>query len=210
MKNTTSLFLTLVSYIITLATILFLLFAAMPLSLKAQTDPAAGTGMTNAAVTNAVSQATADVSQGAQAPSVRADETGIHVSGPNPADTQPPLAATLAVLIPIVGIVMGCSIPIVTVGLLLYFRHRKNQMLHETVRAMVDKGVPVPPEMFTSSENSPKRTRNDLRTGLILTGLGIGVVAFIGKAGWIVFCLGLAFLAIAWFQTKNNDQPPKS
>jgi hypothetical protein len=91
-------------------------------------------------------------------------------------------------------------------------------MLHETVRTMVDKGVPIPPEMFKSDENaSPfaggtKRPRNDLRTGLILTCLGVGIVLFIGKPGWIILFLGVAFLLIASFdkKNKNDNQPPQA
>lgn len=195
MKNTTSLFLTLISYVVTLATILFLLFAAMPAPLKAQTNLAAGTEMTNAATTNTAVPATIVAT---------------------PADAKPPLIAmlpaTLALLIPIVGIVMGCIIPIVIVGLLFYFRHRKNQMVHETVRAMVDKGVPIPPALFAAPENISKRPRNDLRTGLILTSVGIGIVLFLGKPGWIVLFLGVAFLVMAGLEkkNKNDDQPPKA
>jgi hypothetical protein len=127
------------------------------------------------------------------------------------------LTQTIAVLIPIVAIVMSCSLVIIIIGLKLYFRHRKNKMLHETVRMMVDKGVPIPPEMFRKAENESmeqdniKRPRNDLRMGLILTGIGIGIVLFIGKPGWIVLFLGVAFLVIASLDKKNksDDQPPK-
>ena len=55
MKNTSSLFLTLVSYLIMLATIFFLLFAVMPPSLKAQTN--ADMVATNTAATNIVGTA---------------------------------------------------------------------------------------------------------------------------------------------------------
>ena len=218
MKNTSSLFLTLVSYLIMLATILFLLFAVMPPSLKAQTN--AETVATNAAVTNAAAPAAIEKSQAAPAPSINIDGTGVHNGGASSGDNKVPfiatLSATLALLIPIVGIVMGCSIPIVVVALVLYFRHRKNKMLHETVRAMVEKGVPIPPEMFKHEENeSPlfaggaKRPRNDFRKGLILAGVGIGVVIVAGKAGWIVLFMGIAFLVASLFEKDKSDgQPP--
>jgi|SRR5271170_2967073 len=190
------------------ATILICTLAAAPL--RAQTNPSTETGMTNAAVTNAVSHVTAGDSQAAQSPSVRVDAPSFHINGED-------IKQSLAVMIPIIAIVMGCSIPIVIVGLQLYFRHRKNIVLHETLRTMVDKGVPIPPEIFNKTEHEfmehdkPKRPRNDLRSGLILTGIGIGTVLFIGKPGWIILFLGVAFLVIASLEKKdkNNDQPPK-
>jgi hypothetical protein len=157
--------------------------------------------MTNAAVTNTSSQAS-----GSSASSYSYDEGDDFTHG-------------IALLTPIIAIIMGCSVPIVIVGLLLYFRHRKNIMLHETLRTMVEKGVPIPPEMFQKTErgfmdhdrSGRKHPRNDLRTGLMLTGMGIGIVLFIGKPGCIILSLGVAFLVIALLEKKdrNNDQPPK-
>lgn len=220
MKNTSSLFLTLVSYLITLAAIIFLLFAIMPPSLKAQTNAdmvAVNTVATNAAVTNVAAAPAAEDQK--NVPSMNIDSQGVHIRGANLGKNQVPfiatLSATLALLIPIVGIVMGCSIPIVIVGLVFYYQHRKNQMLHETVRAMVEKGVPVPPEMFkhAGGDNRVKRPRNDLRTGLLLIGLGVGTAIFMNnKAGFVVLLLGLAFLAASFLEknNKNNQQPPKA
>jgi hypothetical protein len=114
---------------------------------------------------------------------------------------------------------MGCSIPIVIVGLQLYFRHRKNIVLHETLRVMVEKGVPIPPEMFKKPEQQSmehdksdgKRPRNDLRAGLILTGIGIGTVMLAGKAGYIILFIGVAFVVASLLEKKdkNDAQPPK-
>jgi hypothetical protein len=199
------------------ATIFICTLAAAPL--RAQTNTPAETGITNAAVTNTVSQVTADKSQATQSPSVHVNLPGIYVGGASPRDEGDSFTSTVALLIPIIAIVMGCSIPMVIVGLLLYFRHRRNKMLHETLRAMVDKGVPIPPELFQKTgdgfmeqgKSDGKHPRNDLKTGLILTGIGIGIVLFIGKPGWIVLFLGGAFLVIASLdkKDKNNDQPPK-
>ena len=162
-----------------LAAIFIFTLAAMPL--RAQTNTPAEAGMTNAAVTNTISQAPIDNSQAAQSPSVRADAPSFHMNGED-------IKQSLAVMIPIIAIVMGCSIPIVIIGLQLYFRHRKNIVLHETVRTMVEKGVPIPPEIFQKTEHvfmerdGAKRPRNDLRKGLMLIGMGIGIVMLAGRA----------------------------
>jgi beta-lactamase regulating signal transducer with metallopeptidase domain len=193
---------------ISFATISLCALAALPL--RAQTKTPTETGMTNAAVTNTISQAPINNSQAAQSPSVRVDAPPFHFNGED-------IKESLAVMIPIIAIVMGCGIPIVIVGLQLYFRHRKNIVLHETLRTMVEKGVPIPPEMFKKTErefmehDKPKSPRNDLRTGLILTCMGIGLILFIGKAGCIMLLLGVAFLVLALVdrKNKNDGQPPK-
>ena len=144
------------------------------------------------------------------------------------ADSGEPLSSLLDKLIPIVAIVMGCSIPIVVVTAILYFSHRKTKMLHETIQAMVEKGVPIPPELLAKSGGdwsrtcppgsdpfqnvfSPPPPRNDLRTGLLMTGIGIGLTIFIGDPGAIVLFLGIAFILVGIFQKKKPlpEQPPK-
>ena len=149
------------------------------------------------------------------------------VTGESASDSAAAFSSVLGMLVPIVAIVMGCSIPIIIVVAVCYFKHRKAKMLHETVRAMVEKGVPVPPEMFGRTGNGqpggPSGSnpfqdvygtpppRNDLRTGLIMTGLGVGLVIFIGKLGAIVLFLGVAFILVG-LVTKNKkqpEQPPK-
>jgi len=203
-------------------TTLSIVFATMALcalvtaTSQAQTNLPAASGMTNAAVTNTSSQASGMINAAVTNTSSQASGSSASSSSYGEGDD---FTHGIALLIPIIAIIMGCSVPIVIVGLLLYFRHRKNIMLHETLRTMVEKGVPIPPEMFQKTErgfmdhdkSGRKHPRNDLRSGLILTGMGIGIVLFIGKPGFIILSLGVAFLVIALLEKKdrNNDQPPK-
>jgi hypothetical protein len=194
------------------ATILIYALAAAPL--RAQTNPPAQTGMTNDAVKNPVLQVTTDASSAAQSPSVHVNLPGIsYVGGANSRGEADDFTSTFDSLIPITAIVMGCAIPIVIIGLSLYFRHRKNKMLHETLRAMIDKGMTIPPELLDKSESALlKGPRNDLRTGLILIGLGAGAGIFLNnRAGFVVLLMGAAFLVASFLdkKNKNNGQPPK-
>ena len=119
-------------------------------------------------------------------------------------------------MIPLVAIVMGCSIPIIIVGLQLYFRHEKNRMMHQTIRSMVDKGMPIPPELLNKehdiTEPVPRRgQRNDLRNGLLFIGIGVGSIIVAGRAGWIIFFMGIAFVIASRFEKRETDgQPPKT
>jgi hypothetical protein len=57
-------------------------------------------------------------------------------------------------------------------------QHRRKAMLHRTLAAMIEKGVPIPPELLQSSEAvNPKRS--DLYRGLVMCGVGIGLILFL-------------------------------
>ena len=38
------------------------------------------------------------------------------------------------------------------VAVIFYFKHRRNRLTHETVRMMIEKGVPVTPEIIAALE----------------------------------------------------------
>ena len=242
MKNTSSLFLTFISYLTALGAILFLVFATLPL--RAQTATSAEIGTSNAVVAVPESQTATSSAPAsnvvavtgtkAQKPSkesspVRIDNTGIHVSGESPIDIDIPnisksnLPAVLALLVPFAPFVMVIAI----VAIVFYFKHRRNKMAHETLLAMIEKGVPVTPELIAQLRNKPSGSSNrpgqqlgrsrhrHLLPGLVLTGVGTALLisnpGFHNSGGWIVLFIGVAFL-IVWFverRDKNNDQPPK-
>jgi hypothetical protein len=110
--------------------------------------------------------------------------------------------------IPILLIVFGC--PVAMVGLVAYFRARKQKQLHETLRVMIEKGVPIPPELLrppvTPGEvpeaQKPEDPRAALRQGLFLiaVGLGVGLWLWIKSSnswglGFIPLLIGVSFLA---------------
>jgi len=73
------------------------------------------------------------------------------------------------------------------VTVILLFQHRRNAMLHRTLAAMIEKGVPIPPELLQPSE-PVKPKRSDLHRGLVACGVGIGLILFlwIGGGGLVV------------------------
>jgi len=122
--------------------------------------------------------------------------------------------------IPILLVVFGC--PVAIVGLVAYFRARKQKQLHETLRAMIEKGVPIPPELLRSptpavdtSEAERDDPRTALRQGLFLVALGAGICLWLliessnsWGLGFIPFLIGLAFLA-EWRLEKRNSSKPE-
>jgi hypothetical protein len=86
-------------------------------------------------------------------------------------------------------------------------RVRRNRVLHETIRMMIDKGAPIPPELL--QPQTPKR--NDLRSGILLIGTGLGLAIVLAGRGGHVYLLGflpifigLAFLVTWKLEGKNK------
>lgn len=102
-------------------------------------------------------------------------------------------------LVAILAIVTGFLLPLMLVALLLYYKHRRARMIHETVAKLAEKGLPVPPELL----EPPRRGHAGLRGGLVLVALGIALSFFF--AGWgpgwsiglIPGLMGVALL-VAW------------
>ena len=123
-----------------------------------------------------------------------------------------------AMVIPIVGIVFLTifGAPVLIVALILYFSFSRQRALHRTVRMMVEKGQPVPEALL----NPPpaQRQRSDVRRGVVLTMIGVGVTVFLGAAsewdggawtlGLIPFLIGLGYLLVWKLDTKKDNPPP--
>lgn len=123
-----------------------------------------------------------------------------------------------AMVIPIVGIVFLTifGAPVLIVGLILYFSFSRQRALHRTVRMMVEKGQPVPEALL----NPPpaQRQRSDVRRGVILTMIGVGLMVFLAAAndweggswtlGLIPFLIGAGYLLVWKLDTKKDNPPP--
>jgi hypothetical protein len=123
-----------------------------------------------------------------------------------------------AMVIPIVGIVFLTifGAPVLIVGLILYFSFSRQRALHRTVRMMVEKGQPVPEALL----NPPpaQRQRSDVRRGVVLTMIGVGLMVFLAAAndweggawtlGLIPFLIGVGYLLVWKLDTKKDNPPP--
>jgi uncharacterized protein DUF6249 len=123
-----------------------------------------------------------------------------------------------AIVVPIVAITLLTvfGAPVLIVGLIMYFSFSRSRAMHRTVRMMVEKGQPVPEALL----NPPpaQRQRSDLRRGVVLSMIGIGVMAFLGAAsdweggawtlGLIPFLIGVGYLLVWKLDTKKDNPPP--
>jgi hypothetical protein len=159
---------------------------------------------------------------------VRIDRTGVHIGGKDPVDINiggvasagmqnnkepAPQPAPPGVGLPFGQVVVAVTAILtafifltVVIGCGVYFKFRRNRMLHETLRAMIEKGVPIPPELIVPPQRLRLKTFNDMRSGLILLGWGLGMVILFGRVGFIMLFMGVAFL-ITWLIEKK--QTPK-
>ncbi len=126
----------------------------------------------------------------------------------------------MELLIPIFGIIGVFGMPAIIVWVALHFNNRKKEQYHETLRKLIDSGQQLSPELLKSipgyAEEEPKV--NDIKTGAILSGIGIGValIGYVGlgskvvmSAGMLVLALGLAFLIYGVYdrtQTKESEE----
>jgi hypothetical protein len=125
------------------------------------------------------------------------------------------------IALPIVFIVFLAifGTPILIVATIMYFSFSKSRAMHRTVRMMVEKGQPVPEALL----NPPPviRQRSDLRRGVVLLMVGIGLMVFFGAVndweggvwslGIIPFLIGLGYLLVWRLDVRRSDQlPPKT
>jgi hypothetical protein len=120
-------------------------------------------------------------------------------------------------VIPIVGIaVLGVfGGPVFIFALLLYFAFSRNRLMHRTIRLMVEKGQPVPEALLNPPPHV--RKRSDMRRGVILLMIGIGLTLFFGAVndwdngawtlGLIPLLIGVGYLLVWKLEGKPDGQP---
>jgi hypothetical protein len=122
--------------------------------------------------------------------------------------------------IAIISILAVFGFPVAIVAVIMFSSWARTRSLHRTVRMMVEKGQPVPPELLSSPAAAPVIVRPwyDLRRGIVLVSVGVGVVMFFGiSAGWdngvwalglIPGLIGLGYL-LAWRLAYRDEKALK-
>lgn len=124
-----------------------------------------------------------------------------------------------AMVLPIVGIVFLTlfGAPVLIVAVIMYFGFSKNRMMHRTVRMMVEKGQEVPAALLAPPPPAV-RQRSDMRRGVVLVMVGLGLMLFLGAVndweggGWalgiIPFLIGVGYLLVWKLEGKKDNPPP--
>lgn len=125
----------------------------------------------------------------------------------------------LALLIPIVVPTVTMLVIGGIIALITYFRFRRRREVQETIRIAIEKGQELPTEFLetiSSPKDRPKKDQ-DLRRGVVLTAVGLGIGAFgflVGEddavgplmgIGSIPLLIGLALTALWILRTRHNQ-----
>ena len=90
----------------------------------------------------------------------------------------------------IIAIVFGCSVPIGIVAIIFYFRHRNRMEMQKTLRMAIEKGADLPAdflENLNQMQNKRKTPASDIRNGIILIAVSLGLVALdLANNGYIL------------------------
>jgi Domain of unknown function (DUF6249) len=106
-------------------------------------------------------------------------------------------------LLPILGMLVTFVLPVFLVATILYYKHRRQRMTHDTIVKLAEKGLPIPPELLEPPAGGKHAQSSGLRAGLVLVGLGIALGIFLWEIhgpwsiGLIPGLMGAALL-IAW------------
>ena len=76
---------------------------------------------------------------------------------------------TTEAVIAIMGMLVSFGLPLLLVAVILYYKHRRLRMTHDTITRLAEKGLPVPPELL----DPPRTGYSGLRGGLVLIALGV-------------------------------------
>lgn len=221
MKNVTKFFATFLFFALTVA----LLQAQNNMSTDGNSNtatalPPPSTSTNAAPMSNIVTAAGATPKKSSDnSPPVRIDNTGVHVGGAQPVDinwgNSSAWTGGSRLSVVLAPFVFSFVLPVMIIAIVFYFRHRRNKMVHETLRAMIEKGMPVNSELIAQLGNnnaafrqqSPRSRR--LLPGLILTGVGLALIgvhpSHAGTGGWIVLFMGIAFLIVWLVEKKDNN-----
>ena len=104
--------------------------------------------------------------------------------------------ATLDALIPIVLFVSIAAV----VALFLYFKNRAKREMQKTMRAAIEKGHELTPEVIERLGSPPAAKNRDLRRGIISLAIGVGFIALgasIPEEEAVRVMLGVASFPIA-------------
>ena len=127
----------------------------------------------------------------------------------------------VAILVPIAAIALGGVIAVCG----MYFHHQQKRLLHDTARLALEKGQPLPPELIAELSDAGhvnaahrNQPRNDIRVGLILIAVGVGLYLFFGAmslqslrfAGAIPGLIGVALLLYGVFASVFSGKDSSS
>ena len=120
----------------------------------------------------------------------------------------------VALLIPIVGM----SVPVFIIWIIYHHDKRNQEQFHETLQKLIENEQELSPELLASipgykDEDKESKKRNDVRSGAITAGTGIGIALFghlgareeaLFGIGLLVLSIGVGILAYGLYDTRKK------
>ena len=143
------------------------------------------------------------------------------------AHTEPGLAFMVVMIVALVFLS-----PVLAIGIILWYRMRKARMMNETMLKLAEKGVVPPGEalsaltgnaaaplaaspsaapIYEQAKQIQRRAAwSDLRKGVILGGIGLGLTAFSmfddgtpNSVGLVLLFVGIGYIVLWWFEDRQ-------
>ena len=119
------------------------------------------------------------------------------------------------ILIPIFGILGVFGMPVFIIWIVYYFSSRSEKQFHQTLQELIKSGQELSPDILAGIPGYKKGNgeRNDIRTGTITAGVGIGIALFGGIGveeealigiGLLVFSIGLGILGYGVYNRNKK------
>ena len=116
-------------------------------------------------------------------------------------------------LVAMLAVILVFGTPIIIVIVILMHKARRTQRIHQTVVALAEKGLPIPPELFIDKPSAD--TTSPLHKGVVLVAVGAGLtIFFLSMAdrhapwgvGMIPLLIGVGYLIVWKLEGKKEDK----
>ncbi len=117
-------------------------------------------------------------------------------------------------VVALLAVVLIFGTPIIIVVAILIHKSKRTRRIHETVVALAEKGLPIPPDLFVDRPSSD--TASALQKGVILIAVGAGLTIFFLSlpdrhapwgVGMIPLLIGVGYLIVWKLEGKRPDKP---
>ncbi|MDD4608570.1 MAG: DUF6249 domain-containing protein [Bacteroidaceae bacterium] len=116
--------------------------------------------------------------------------------------------------LPIIATLLAFLVPIVILGIILIYFHKKRKATNELLMKALEAGVPLPKEYIKKEENEEKIDKSLLARGIKLTGIGVGLTGLlwglvdesIAWTGFLIICVGLSQIVVYFSCRPTNEE----
>jgi hypothetical protein len=116
-------------------------------------------------------------------------------------------------LVAMLAVILVFGMPIIIVIAILIHKSKRTQRIHQTVVALAEKGLPIPPELFIDKPAAD--SASPLHRGVILIAVGAGLTIFFLSmpdrdapwgVGMIPLLIGVGYLIVWKLEGKKVDK----